>query len=180
VLGLLEDNTRFRQELQELKLQGVQDKGRVSELEEREAQLMASLAESKRAALQLQESLSALSHSASQLESDIQSKASSNRAEVDANVSVLKSQLRGQQERADHAELELNRAKFDLEEKVIEFDMVLRDLIKSRLEFAEVSSDNDEKNKLCKTLQNTLRESSAQIKSLETQLAEAKRKKSLF
>ena len=175
VLSLLNDNTSFKQEIRELEKLREEDQSKLSAYEEEIAELKRALSESKKSALKLQESMSSLSDSAAKLEMEMGARASVNRAEVEANVLHLKEALKVQTERTERAEAAARKFRYDFEEKDAEFNIVLQDLINSRLEFAQVSSDIDERNKLISQLEQRIQAKDARILELEEKMQKKKK-----
>lgn len=169
ILGLLQDNTNFRQEIADLERQSDADHQKIAEYEDTIQSLQTALAESKRSALALQDSMMELSHTASQLESDVQSRVSASRGDYEATLAALNEQIAAQTSRTAKAEAEVKKYKAELDEKDAEFNDVLQDLIKSRLEFAQLASEVDEKARIHSELEATVRD-------LKKRLNEGKKK----
>ena len=175
VLSLLDDNTKFRQEIRDLKKLHEEDQAQLKAYEDEVAELKRALSESKISALKLQESMSSLSDSAAKLEVDMDTRAHLNRAEIEANILRLKDALKAQTEKTEKAEAAARKLRYDYEEKDAEFNIVLQDLINSRLEFAQVSSDIDERNKLISQLEQQLHTKDARILELEDKTPKKKK-----
>lgn len=177
VLGLLNDNTNFKQEIRELSRVMEEDRLKIKAYEEEIAQLQRALGESSKSSLELQHSIASLSDSATKLEMDLNARANAKMAQIEREISHLQAELRMQSEKGEKAEATANKLKHDFEEKDAEFNVVLQDLIKSRLEFAQVSSDIDERIKIIGQLEQQIVEKNARIQELE---GKNKKKKGLL
>lgn len=177
IRSLLNDNTALKQEIVELERKREEDAEMLTLEEEKATRLERLLAESKSTAMQLQHSLTSLSTSASSLETEMKLKLSSNKADVQNTLFSYQLEAQSLKERAEKVELALSRAKFDIEEKETENNSILQDLIKSRLEFAQLSSDVDENNRKYSIMEHELYARDREIEKLETELQAAKKKK---
>lgn len=179
ILGLLADNTAFKQEVLELERRREEDAETLALEEERAGRLQHALTESKTTAQELQRSLTALSSTTSSLESDMKHTLDSTRSDQQSALLSCQAECQAFKERAEKAELALSRVKFDFEEKDTENNSILQDLIKSRLEFAQLSSDVDESQRKFLSMEHELYARDEEIQRLESEL-QAARKKKLF